>query len=366
MTTCTFLCDDPVIDTYFYTRLQQAVLEIAEVHDDINFLFPSETGECMLLCLCAVVEAKMAYPHKRIEITTVANKWRQKRSVDEDWYFPDCIVDHLVVSSSLMACENDRKYIRLRNRIDRWVIDRSDYVICYHYTDLASDNQLYRYAHLSKAKLIDLVQQDTLRFIQNCIPCLTPAQQQLKQQRDCGATLLELANCYSRSTTTIGLRLNKIAHALTGYAKSRVMERSRIDVVSQPVICSLLLDHTAITDEILYHLKQFVGFILQRCNSALFLVDQAIAVSEPVAILSRLIKRHRYAKMKPAHISVFGRPILWSEILAVSDFVIYNTEQQERLITLHQESIALETQNIVPRLKAFNISGPAPHMISIE
>ena len=71
MIICSFLGHKDIYDEDIYEKLTEAVFNIAELDDTVEFQFCS-TGYFYALCLAAVLEAKQRFPQKNIAIVIVA------------------------------------------------------------------------------------------------------------------------------------------------------------------------------------------------------------------------------------------------------------------------------------------------------
>lgn len=349
MTTCTFLCDDPVIDTYFYAHLRRAVMNLANVFQEIDFVFTTEALECSLLCLCAVMETQQAYPDKQIQITVLNPVHAKHRTQDvgNRWQFPACALDRIAFPPISIKCDDSLKY----KRIDRWMIDHSDYLICYHYTDIHTDNQIHDYARRSKAVLIDLTEQDTAWFIRSCIPHLTLEQQWLKLQREQGVTLRALGEQYHRSYPVMSTRIAELTNKLKRYAVYNVARQGRSDPFSQPAVCGVLLGTDPLSAEELFCFEQAAAFIIGRFPLSRFLVAETCP-AEPMASLAKRV--NEYSNFHTSELHVLGKSVSLKDILNRSNMILCATGQHGLLPALRRKSY--ET----PRLKVFNISHPLP------
>ena len=63
MPTCSFFCDDRIIDANFYAKLQKAVYTLVETLEETEFLFTNSFQESPFLA--AALEAKQRYPQKK-------------------------------------------------------------------------------------------------------------------------------------------------------------------------------------------------------------------------------------------------------------------------------------------------------------
>lgn len=144
MKVCTFLGHDDVYDTNVYEKMIEAITEIVEQEERVDFWiygnesirFRKETFNDY--CFEAVEQVKQQNPTKPITITKIV------KYEDEDAYnpmldqykigVPPCFIDTILPAPSF---PNPRKndVTVIPKKIRRWVIEKSDIVICYLYCD---------------------------------------------------------------------------------------------------------------------------------------------------------------------------------------------------------------------------------------
>lgn len=310
MTTCSFLCQTPIVDHHFYTHLQRAVFALVREHDEIEFIFRQEHGAEKLIIFCALLEAKQAFLDKRIHISLCCSPLRSTEERFLNCVFPDYMyyriyyypfnLDDLLSSHSVSAML----------RADRWLLRQTDYVISYWYPDLQADNQAYRAVQHSRAKIIHLTQPETLHFIHDSISRLSPEQQETKILLLAGVTQKALCEEYHVSKTTMTSRIYRISKALREFAVERMQGHHWVDVLTQPMLCSVLLE--SISESYVPNIRQTVQIMLERFWQPRFYLPRRCsqALEE---IMEELVPPPALYRFDDA---------AWADMIAVSDCVI--------------------------------------------
>lgn len=318
MLTCSFLCDDPIVDEDFYPKLQSAIDNLVSMHDEIEFLLFHTYRNCTVSALCAILEAKQAYLNKRILLTLVAsNAIMEQLAQTSEIFVPVCAFDRVLLLP--VEDKNGQNYRTAPRVAQEWMIDRSDYLFFYLYEDFLTNRQLYRYARRAKnIKIIDLTSRATARFIKNSISNLSVNEQYIKKQVDNGITYRMLGKKYGITDSAIGLKVRKIAHKLSYYAAYRFYQQIGRNTALPSIVCCLLDFHSKepLRADKIRAVKQAVSFLTCNVEQCLFIVAQSMCRSVMITAVRQAIQEN--LRTHKAHISVaalyYNRPQEWNEM----------------------------------------------------
>ena len=131
---------------------------------------------------------------------------------------PCCAFDRILLPP--VSYVSNRHFIAAQRKLQRWVMDRSDYLFCYHYKELGYEKRLYLHALQTCPHLIDLTQTATQTFLHGQISSLPMEAQSIKRLSDQGITNREIAGLLHISPLGASQKLRRILYTLHENAKN--------------------------------------------------------------------------------------------------------------------------------------------------
>lgn len=139
MITCTFAGHARVYEAQVESRVRAALEELLQMDDAFCFL-SGGMGAFDRLCEGLVLEAKKLHPQKRIQLLLVLPYMPRNLNVHRRYY--DERYDEIVLPAEL----DGRGYKSSIPRRNRWMVDRSEYMIAYVWDTTGNSYKTLRYA----------------------------------------------------------------------------------------------------------------------------------------------------------------------------------------------------------------------------
>lgn len=394
MVTCSFLCDaaiNGIVDEDFEPKLRAYMSRLLMEHDGLEFFIQHSCHARAILVLCAILEAKQAYPDKCILLTLVGGKHIRERVCEtNELSLPACIFDRIIQLS--IDEKRDRS-----SHIEKWLIAHSDFLFCYSYQDLQFDRHRLLYNYAKRVKdlvIIDLANLETVHFLRNSMSKLPPDKQYLKKQLDNGVSQDTIMREMKLTAYKFRKEAAKIPVALIRYALTRFHEQIGRDTTLPPSICSIMDFHpqTPVSEEKIQSIEKIISFLVHDFGIALFVVEQSMCNAKMVSIIKETIRKatrycskraiisvaapylgpKKWGKVKDKYVPSFDSVLpfiprgsgpeqkirMQASLLCMSDFVIYDGQKdQEPFAALVNE--ASERKDFASRLKVLDISRTA-------
>jgi len=242
MAVCTIIGHSELFDADLEERIEKAIAAIARQNDEIDFWFHNAHGIARTVFVAAI-RAKARYPKKKITITLVDSGVRQSdmphRNLFLGWSFPACAFDRLLVppyaselQSLLEAPLDDMDHAqmhRVRKKIERWMLQQSDYCLCYTYRELMeSTTSLYQYAlRLKTLRMLNLTNPDTTAFFRERVARFPADEYDVFRYWDQGESLKSIGARYGITGTAVERRLKHTRKKLRGLGENRLLKASR-------------------------------------------------------------------------------------------------------------------------------------------
>lgn len=149
MTVCTFAGHREVYQANISDKLDEAISKIVESNDSFRFL-AGGMGDFDGMCSSAVRRAKRKYPDKQITLELVLPYLTKELNENKDYY--ESSYDDVIVPIEL-AGTHFKSAITKRNR---WMIDKSDWLVAFVYRDFGGAYTTLRYAEKKGLQIINL------------------------------------------------------------------------------------------------------------------------------------------------------------------------------------------------------------------
>lgn len=149
MISCTFAGHWEVYSRNVESSIEFAIESILK--KDNSFVFYSgDMGEFDKMCSAAVRTAKRRHPELDIKLMVVLPYMMAKINTDKDFY--KNLYDDIIIPMEL----SDAHYKSAITKRNRWIIDRSDFLIAYVYRDFGGAYTTLKYANRMNKEIINL------------------------------------------------------------------------------------------------------------------------------------------------------------------------------------------------------------------
>ena len=152
MTVCTFAGHREVYQANIADKLDEAISRIIKNDDCFRFLVGG-MGDFDGMCSSAVRRAKRNYPNKQISLELILPYLTQELNENKSYY--EISYDDVVVPIEL-AGVHYKSVITKRNR---WMVDKSDWMIAFVYRDFGGAYTSLRYAEKKGLQIINLAKE---------------------------------------------------------------------------------------------------------------------------------------------------------------------------------------------------------------
>ena len=152
MTVCTFAGHREVYQANIADKLDEAISRIIKNDDCFRFLVGG-IGDFDGMCSSAVRRAKRNYPNKQISLELILPYLTQELNENKSYY--EISYDDVVVPIEL-AGVHYKSAITKRNR---WMVDKSDWMIAFVYRDFGGAYTSLRYAEKKGLQIINLAKE---------------------------------------------------------------------------------------------------------------------------------------------------------------------------------------------------------------
>ena len=152
MTVCTFAGHREVYQANIADKLDEAISRIIKIDDCFRFLVGG-MGDFDGMCSSAVRRAKRNYPNKQISLELILPYLTQELNENKSYY--EISYDDVVVPIEL-AGVHYKSAITKRNR---WMVDKSDWMIAFVYRDFGGAYTSLRYAEKKGLQIINLAKE---------------------------------------------------------------------------------------------------------------------------------------------------------------------------------------------------------------
>ena len=152
MSVCTFAGHREVYQANIADKLDEAISRIIKNDDCFRFLVGG-MGDFDGMCSSAVRRAKRNYPNKQISLELILPYLTQELNENKSYY--EISYDDVVVPIEL-AGVHYKSAITKRNR---WMVDKSDWMIAFVYRDFGGAYTSLRYAEKKGLQIINLAKE---------------------------------------------------------------------------------------------------------------------------------------------------------------------------------------------------------------
>ena len=152
MTVCTFAGHREVYQANIADKLDEAISRIIKNDDCFRFL-DGGMGDFDGMCSSAVRRAKRNYPNKQISLELILPYLTQELNENKSYY--EISYDDVVVPIEL-AGVHYKSAITKRNR---WMVEKSDWMIAFVYRDFGGAYTSLRYAEKKGLQIINLAKE---------------------------------------------------------------------------------------------------------------------------------------------------------------------------------------------------------------
>ena len=152
MTVCTFAGHREVYQANIADKLDEAISRIIKNDDCFRFLVGG-MGDFDGMCSSAVRRAKRNYPNKQISLELILPYLTQELNENKSYY--EISYDDVVVPIELGGVHY-KSAITKRNR---WMVDKSDWMIAFVYRDFGGAYTSLRYAEKKGLQIINLAKE---------------------------------------------------------------------------------------------------------------------------------------------------------------------------------------------------------------
>ena len=152
MKVCTFAGHREVYQANIADKLDEAISRIIKNDDCFRFLVGG-MGDFDGMCSSAVRRAKRNYPNKQISLELILPYLTQELNENKSYY--EISYDDVVVPIEL-AGVHYKSAITKRNR---WMVDKSDWMIAFVYRDFGGAYTSLRYAEKKGLQIINLAKE---------------------------------------------------------------------------------------------------------------------------------------------------------------------------------------------------------------
>ena len=152
MTVCTFAGHREVYQANIADKLDEAISRILKNDDCFRFLVGG-MGDFDGMCSSAVRRAKRNHPNKQISLELILPYLTQELNENKSYY--EISYDDVVVPIEL-AGVHYKSAITKRNR---WMVDKSDWMIAFVYRDFGGAYTSLRYAEKKGLQIINLAKE---------------------------------------------------------------------------------------------------------------------------------------------------------------------------------------------------------------
>ena len=149
MTVCTFAGHREVHQANISDKLDEAISKIVDSNDSFRFLVGG-MGDFDGMCSSAVRRAKRKYPDKQISLELVLPYLTKELNENKNYY--ESSYDDVIIPIEL-AGTHYKSAITKRNR---WMVDKSDWLIAFVYRDFGGAYTTLRYAEKKGLQIINL------------------------------------------------------------------------------------------------------------------------------------------------------------------------------------------------------------------
>jgi len=149
VTVCTFAGHREVYQANIAEKLDEAISKIMSEDDCFRFLVGG-MGDFDGMCSSAVRRAKRNYPDKQISLELVLPYLT--RELNENKQFYETSYDDVIIPIELA----DVHYKSAINRRNRWMVEKSDWMVALVYRDFGGAYTTLRYAEKKGLQIINL------------------------------------------------------------------------------------------------------------------------------------------------------------------------------------------------------------------
>ena len=302
MRVCSFLNHDALYDTrsYLVTQAREAIRRLVQMGDEIEFWFYKVAG-FQEICLEAVLEAKYQFPAKRIRIVFVIFK-REENEIElrnemsslivMSVQVPFCIIDKIIMA----PIRSDAVYfVAASKKFIRWIIDHSDYMISYVYSDLLeSINEQYAFLMRKNDEyILDVTHKETKQFVLGSIAKLPDRWRFIVQKHAMGSSYREIGLLCGGSAERIRYHRHEASIRLQAMARQRSVALQQDYELARECACSIVgLSMEYANPDTLKAFEEIIIFLIYHCGVSVFILEQFYCYT-PFAMLLRSLSSLR-------------------------------------------------------------------------
>lgn len=143
MITCTFAGHHDIYETAAMDKVLALLHYLMGLDDEFCF-FSGGMGRFDLMCEGKVNQIKKLYPEKKIQLLLILPYMKQSINTHGEYYYDR--YDEIVLPGELDGCH----YKAAITRRNRWMVDRSDYMIAYIKETYGNSFTTFKYARRRK------------------------------------------------------------------------------------------------------------------------------------------------------------------------------------------------------------------------
>lgn len=343
MAICAIIGHNELYDTNLDGKIVKAISSIARRHEEIDFWFHS-TDRFSNKCFAAALHAKAQYPKKNVTLTVVAESIEE--FADEDVVlltglrFPLCAFDRVLVppytdelihSSDDMSSATIAHNRRIWKKIERWMLQQSDYCLCYVYRELLeSKTGLYQYAlRCKQLQMKDLTTPETTAYIRERASKLPERERDMFIMWDRGETLKTIAAKYGVTSTAVEQRLLHVRRKLRGLAAYRAEKMTCEEGWHKR--CGII-GLTKSTERECVQLERTLAYLLRNQHINEIWIEEDVMYSSCYAAVKRQLDRYKGIKLfivtQRTKDDETWKRLLWEKGPAVREIIHFNPECQ--------------------------------------
>ncbi len=152
MITCTFAGHREVFQSNIPKRLDEALSKIITTDENEYCFLVGGMGEFDGMCSSAVRRAKKKYASCRISLELVLPYFSQELNTNKEYY--EQSYDNVLIPSELAGVH----YKSVITKLNHWMVDESEYVICYVYRNFGGAYTTMKYAKKKEKRVINLAE----------------------------------------------------------------------------------------------------------------------------------------------------------------------------------------------------------------
>lgn len=343
MAICAIIGHNELYDAELDGKIVRAISSIARRHEEIDFWFHSVDGFSNK-CFAAALQAKGLYPKKNITLTVVAEG--DEEFADKDvallagLRFPLCAFDRVLVppyTDELIRSSDDVSSAtiahnrRIWKKIERWMLQQSDYCLCYVYRELLeSKTGIYQYAlRCKQLQMKDLTAPETTAYIRERASKLPERERDMFFMWDRGEALKTIAAKCGVTSTAIEQRLLHVRRKLRGLAAHRAEKMTGEE--GQHKRCGII-GVSKSTERECVQMERSLAYLLRNQYINEIWIEEDVIYSSCYAAVKCQLGRYKGVKLfivtQRTKDDETWKRLLWEKGPAAGEIIYFNPECQ--------------------------------------